>query len=941
MPTRKMKPQTNEISCIFWNCASGIFNKKPFIEKYILDHRPSLFFISECNIKEHHMIERLKIRGYSIEVANTISSRGSGRVLVFIQEGSGFTRAPALEESQNDIIVMKSKKLIVAGIYAGFKTCGDETVSSNFSRLLSNLELICNKCSVGLVIGGDFNADPTRPNAKTKALDIWRVDCGVDQCVKDVTRARLVSNQVQMSMIDHVYVRDTTPTIAIHPSEVSDHHLIVCKVKMQPNSSEQPIKFEKKTVIDWRKYNPKRLSDGLEAQVSEIMQRIYTSPDALNRDLESAVSESMNACMPKRTVHLRRETDITNYKVEALKKKRDRLFKMARRTKDPHVMSRVKDLNKDIKKLVKSESERLVKTKMKNCTAKTFWSTVNGLLGKTNERDLYRITDDDGKEQGEEDVAQAFADFFKGKVEQLVSENAIQDEEVSMDYDKIEYFSETEIDKAISTFKPKRSSGVDEIPMLVLKGCYNFIRPIIKKLFDIVVDVGRIPKIWKLARLKPIHKKGDKTKVINYRPISNLCSISKIFERCILNQISETETDGEHQHGFRPGHSTSTAMVEVQSILANELDANKTCLIYSVDLSAAFDLVRPGVFVKKALKVLKEKGLVWLMLDFITERKAFVEVGNSTSMIFKLDVGCPQGSTLGPKIFNIYCHDLVETIKHGTITSYADDSYVIVSESDVGNLQEKAQLQLETHLEWLQNNGMICNVSKTEAMVLSNRPLKEKMTLNVAGTQIKTQDRLKVLGVIFDEKMDWGLQVENVIKRTNKILHGLRGVKKFVNVQQARQIVTAFYFSVLYYGCESWFTRNLQFHHKRKIRSSHYRALRMVYGINLSRDQIDQISQRSTPDEWSDYVNAKMLCRVVITGSPRRLSEMVKSTSYTERRKPGQMFFYDESKKKIGRQCFKNRLCNISKQIKFKWLECPVNSLRPKLKKCFFMYAKD
>ncbi len=77
------------------------------------------------------MIERLKIQGHSIDVANTISSRGNGRVLAYVQEGSGFTRASALEEAQNNMIVMKSRKLIVAGIYVGFKTCGDETVSSD------------------------------------------------------------------------------------------------------------------------------------------------------------------------------------------------------------------------------------------------------------------------------------------------------------------------------------------------------------------------------------------------------------------------------------------------------------------------------------------------------------------------------------------------------------------------------------------------------------------------------------------------------------------------------------------------------------------------------------------------------------------------------------------------------------------------------------------
>ena len=121
--------------------------------------------------------------------------------------------------------------------------------------------------------------------------------------------------------------------------------------------------------------------------------------------------------------------------------------------------------------------------------------------------------------------------------------------------------------------------------------------------------------------MKPIFKKGDKTKIENYRPISNLNSMSKVFERCVLNRVDKIapNCDGDNQHGFRSYHSTTTATLEVQDCLAASLDDNKPCLIYSVDLSAAFDLVRPGIFVKKAQKVINDNGLIWFIKEFITE----------------------------------------------------------------------------------------------------------------------------------------------------------------------------------------------------------------------------------------------------------------------------------------------------------------------------------
>ncbi len=345
-----------------------------------------------------------------------------------------------------------------------------------------------------------------------------------------------------------------------------------------------------------------------------------------------------------------------------------------------------------------------------------------------------------------------------------------------------------------------------------------------------------------MARLKPIFKKGDSSDVANYHPISNLNSISKLFERCILNQI-DPDTDGVHQHGFKAGHSTTTAALEIQDALARRMDDNLQCLIYSVDLSAAFDLIRPRIFVKKALEVM-DPGLVWLIHDFITGRKAFVDIKGEVSCTFELAVGCPQGSTPGPKIFNIYCNDLVNAIP-GFLVSYADDSYVVVDSDCRDGLLRKAEKTLEGHLKWLNDNGMVCNISKTELMIMNSE---EAAELLVDGIKVQSSRTMKVLGLVFDEKLEWQQQVQNTVTRTNRMLHGLKALRRFVSKDQARVVMTAFYFSVLYYGVEIWLHRGLGFKLKQKIRSAHYRAMRVILGQHLSRDELDETGCRASPD---------------------------------------------------------------------------------------------
>ncbi len=121
------------------------------------------------------------------------------------------------------------------------------------------------------------------------------------------------------------------------------------------------------------------------------------------------------------------------------------------------------------------------------------------------------------------------------------------------------------------------------------------------------------------------------------------------------------------------------------------------------------------MFVSKALATIEDKGVVSLVRDFITERKTYVEIGHSVSTILNLDVGCPQGSTLGPKVLSLYWKDLIDSVDEGLLIPYADDSYVVVVFDDLESLKEKADCQITKHIHWLWTNGMVCNESKTEA----------------------------------------------------------------------------------------------------------------------------------------------------------------------------------------------------------------------------------
>jgi hypothetical protein len=250
-----------------------------------------------------------------------------------------------------------------------------------------------------------------------------------------------------------------------------------------------------------------------------------------------------------------------------------------------------------------------------------------------------------------------------------------------------------------------------------------------------------------------------------------------------------------------------------------------------------------------------------------------------------------------------------------------------------------AEETMKNHLRWLSSNGMVCNTDKTEVMI-TNHNTPEKIVVD--GYELQSQCEMKVLGIIFDTSLSWAPQVNNAISKSNRTLHGLRLIRNHLTKEQAKQVLTSFYFAVLNYGLEIWFHKQLSSNLKQKIRSCHYRAIRLILGPNskmMHRADIDIISQRAPPDELSDFAIAKLAARMIQNRMPNRLHDTVLANSYSQSRQPGRLFFFDSSKKKIGRQCFGNRLATITKQMNFEWTQCSEHCLRTSLKKSFFTYV--
>ena len=222
------------------------------------------------------------------------------------------------------------------------------------------------------------------------------------------------------------------------------------------------------------------------------------------------------------------------------------------------------------------------------------------------------------------------------------------------------FFTEEKVSAVMRDLKDKSSYGPDNIPVKVLRDAHKILAKPYHRLLNKIYHQNEIPEQWKTSRILPLYKKGKKSLIENYCPISNLCAGSKVFERLILMQILEIEEEsgtsltGTNQHGFKKERSTITASIDIQSRVAALMDQNQYVAVASLDLSAAFDVVNVDLLLVR----LRKKGLptdvVKLLESWLKDRQSYVEVRNCCSQCFGSDVAMHRGLSERASIIRVY-----------------------------------------------------------------------------------------------------------------------------------------------------------------------------------------------------------------------------------------------------------------------------------------------
>ena len=264
--------------------------------------------------------------------------------------------------------------------------------------------------------------------------------------------------------------------------------------------------------------------------------------------------------------------------------------------------------------------------------------------------------------------------------------------------------------KEIVSLDTNKATHSNDVPTKNVKANADLFSIFASNAFNEFVVSCKFLFVLKLADVKPVHKKASRLEKTNYRPVSLLPNISKNFERCMHRQISEyfETVSSKFQCGFRKGYNTQDCLLAMVENCKKTLDQGNEYGALLTDLSKAFDFLPHDLIVAKLHAYgFSIDSLKLINNNYLTERKQRVKINDQFSSWLDIVVGVPQGSILGPLLFNIFLCDMF--LFCNDFASYADDNTPYC----IGKTPEEVISQLEKSsksiLEWFENNGMKAN----------------------------------------------------------------------------------------------------------------------------------------------------------------------------------------------------------------------------------------
>lgn len=650
------------------------------------------------------------------------------------------------------------------------------------------------------------------------------------------------------SVIDLLLTNLSTP---IHDVKVladqlsSDHRPVLCRI--EGNTVRQTKKCFNYKFANWRRY-AQIITNG----VSNVTPQSTTDIDAILQRLTTLILDARRQSIPLFTPNctaLRLAPDT----ISAISYKNSLTRQWQRCTNDVSkrkIKSEINIINILIRELSTRDRNNNWQDLMRNINTdkKKYWKISRSLRGK-NECLPNILLDNNTNVVTNVDKAEALAGVFEKSHVLTINQTHTHDQKVHRfirEFNRKQYngsvtdgITTAEIASVLQTLRPFKAPGEDGIQNILLKQLPTTAIDVLKDTFNKCFQLSYWPTTFKTAKVIPIPKPGkDKNFVENFRPISLLSAIGKLYEKLVLKRLTNFSNANDVitavQFGFRQEHSTSHQILRVSNHIKTQKAIKKSTGMVLFDIEKAFDSVWHDGLVFKLHKFKFPVYLCKLVQAFCRGRQFEVHVHGSKSKPRSIPAGLPQGSVLSPSLYCIFVSDLLFP-KEISAACYADDTAIYTSANRTKTICKRLQQALVKIEDFFGKWKIKVNPTKTQAIVFPfNNQLKRRPSTNLTlnGSSITFAKEVKYLGVTIDSKLNFGAHIKSIRAKAiecTAALYPMLCRKSKLSTRNKLLLFKAIIRPVLTYAAPIWKTAAIS--HRKHLQIIQSKCLKTIYKL--------------------------------------------------------------------------------------------------------------
>ena len=796
------KKQKEEEIILHFNCRS-IIDKADELTNIANNLKPAAIFLTETwlddscpkgtAVPENYTIIR---KDRSSAFKQKYGKSNGGGVAILVRKGVKISMETNLNNDGNEILwcklKMKKSKHLIGLIYRASYT---DLLKPDVDGITEMEELIQRTLDANLMIIGDLNCDTRNAESTqdTKTLMNITEDYKLKQMIEKPTRFC----ESTATTIDHIWVREETLiTKAGTCDGLSDHCGIYAYLKEVDKEEPEEVRtrnFKSFNEDEFRK-EIKMLLDVSNFRHAIEQKEVNNAFNILVEALQTAanIHAPWKRFKPKQDQRKipwfsSELSDVTNTKNMYLK-----LYRMYNKAEDKELYRKAKNKQTHLKR----QNKREYYTRKINeyvGESRKMWSILKEVTN-------YNYKEDIMPDNADKDTANRFNSFFATvgiKVQEMLNININPPKLNKEGAFRFKKETTERIEYLINRIKPNVATGHDELSARLIKAASPVILEDLTDLVNLSYETRIFPENLKKATVRALHKKGGNNDPAQYRPVSILTILSKIFERSAVEQLIDYYNQigilNKRQHAYKKYHSTTTCLFEIIETARKHIDDGNLVAIASLDLSKAFDSLAHNLILRKLNEMgLNESATTWIH-SYLSNRKQTVKLGNVESEENIVESGVPQGSILGPLLFITCTNDIVEKMEEYDICMYADDMQIVMKGENVKELGEKLEVAIQKANKYYNENSLLCNPTKTEVMLVGTKIRLAKSeqlivkTTNGSETKYITGEKsLKILGVHVDESLDWKKHTSSVKQKATNCIRNLHRVNQLIPMKQRR-----------------------------------------------------------------------------------------------------------------------------------------------------------